>query len=196
MSPLNSRPLNIELALLCYLRQGSLHGYQIHQHLLETGGLGQVWQVKQANLYSLLSKLEEAGFIIGSLEVQHARPNRFIYHLTKAGDEAYLQWLITAVNTPRQMRQGFMAKLYCAMQEGAQFVLTLVENQRLVCQRWLDNQNLLLSTIANDLYNRQIHQYRLGQIQATYNWLQNIKISIIDHDNYKIKSVPCNKEES
>jgi len=196
MSPLNSRPLNIELALLCYLRQGSLHGYQIHLRVLESDGLGQVWHVKQANLYSILNKLEEEGYIIGSLEVQQVRPNRLIYHLTKSGEEAFLRWMIAPVSTPRQIRQSFMAKLYCAMREDAQTVLTLVENQLVVCQRWLDNQNLLLSTTANDLYNRQIHQFRLGQIQATNDWLKSIQSNIKTHDQNEIDSKLNNKEKS
>ena len=63
MSPMVPLPLTIEHALLGYLNQKPMYGYEISQHLANSEGLGAVWRLKQSQLYALLSKLEEKGYI-------------------------------------------------------------------------------------------------------------------------------------
>lgn len=175
MSPMTSRPLTKELALLGYLRSGPLHGYQIHQCLLQPDGPGMVWRLKQAQLYALLGKLEEAGFIQSSLQAQETRPTRRVYQLTAQGQAAYNKWLLSPVNTPRQIRQEFLIKLYFAQQEKDETVSVLVDNQLSVCQSWLDLFRDQLATTPVDSFMHIVCQYRLGQIQATFAWLQQLK---------------------
>src|SRR5438093_383044 len=62
MSPLLRQPLTVEHALLGFLQQQPMHGYEIYQHLAGLAGLGLVWQVKQSHLYALLDKLEADGY--------------------------------------------------------------------------------------------------------------------------------------
>jgi DNA-binding PadR family transcriptional regulator len=111
------RSLTIEHALLGILQQGPLHGYQLHQRLSDPAGLKRVWYVKQAQLYALLWKLEEAGYITSSIQQQETRPPRRVFHLTDSGDEAFKTWLYSPVQRPRQVRQEFQAKL-CLHQGG------------------------------------------------------------------------------
>jgi DNA-binding PadR family transcriptional regulator len=175
MSPMISRPLTIELALLGYLQGGPLHGYQIHQLLQEPGGLGQIWRIKQPQLYALLGKLEEAGLIQGAIQAQEARPARRVYDLTPAGKETYKKWLIAPVNTPRQMRQEFLGKYYFALLDSPQTVIALIEAQLSVCQRWLEWHQEQLSADPRASFSRDVSQYRFGQIQTTLTWLQQLK---------------------
>jgi DNA-binding PadR family transcriptional regulator len=172
---MSSRPLNIELALLGYLHSGPLHGYQIHQRLLEPDGPGLVWQVKQAHLYALLGKLEEAGLIQSALQAQETRPTRRVYRLTKEGQVAFLNWLITPVTTPRQIRQEFLVKLFFARRENEPTIITLIDNQLSVCQRWLDTYQKQLTAAPTGSFSLVVQQYRLGQIQAAWVWLQQLK---------------------
>ena len=171
MSPMTSRPLTIELALLGLLRPGPLHGYQIHQRLLEQNGPGFVWRLKQAQLYALLGKLEEVGFVQSALQAQETRPTRRVYQLTTEGHAAYNKWLISPVNNPRQIRQEFLIKLYFAQLEKEETVSVLVANQLSVCQSWLDLYIAQLATTPVDSFKYIVCQYRLGQIQATFAWL-------------------------
>lgn len=172
MSPMTSRPLTIELALLGYLQQVSLHGYQIHQRLLEPDGLGQVWRLKQAQLYALLEKLEEAGFIQGTLQAQETRPARRVFHLTPTGQEMLQAWLFSPVTRPRQMRQEFQAKLYFAQIQGHAACARLIAVQRQACQKWLAEQKISAQQeSASGAYVWLVDQYRVGQIQAMLDWL-------------------------
>ena len=58
MSPMVRRPPGIELVLLGFLREGPMHGYQIFQMFSEPNSLKLVWELKQSQLYALLTKLE------------------------------------------------------------------------------------------------------------------------------------------
>jgi DNA-binding PadR family transcriptional regulator len=174
MSPKTSNPLTVELALLGYLSPGPLHGYQIYQRLHAPDGPGLVWRLKQAQLYAILGKLEEIGFVRSRLQPQEKRPTRHVYQLTSEGRDALDAWLVTPVNTPRQVRQEFMLKLYFARRENEQLAATLVASQVSVCERWLEAQAEEYNSAHPGSFNRAVYQYRLGQIQAALTWLQQL----------------------
>lgn len=180
MSPMISRPLGIELALLGYLQRQPLHGYEIHQRLIEPEGLGRIWWMKQAYLYALLGKLEEAGYITASIQPQVARPARRMFRLTVKGVEAFENWLAAPVERPRQMRQEFQVKLYFAQLEGAEVCARLIDEQRRMCHQWLAEQ---LSAAEQDR-DQKVHlwlvdRYREGQIQAMLNWLDVVQEKLV-----------------
>ena len=138
MSPMVRRPPGMELALLGFLRQGPVHGYQLHQLVTDPNGLGPIWRLKQSQLYALLSKLEQNGFIRGEVEAQEpTRPPRKIYHLTASGMAAYKKWLQSPVRAHHLMRQEFMAKLYFALLEGGNQARALIDKQHAACKKWL-----------------------------------------------------------
>lgn len=170
MSPMIRRPPGMEFALLGFLRQGPVHGYQLHQQVCGPDGLGPIWHVKQSRLYALLLKLEQDGYIRGEIEPQEpARPPRKIYQLTPAGRAAYENWLRSPVDAHHRMRQEFMAKIYFARQEGHERVNALVDAQRAVCQKWLES--LSAEPVDPTSFKWLLRQYRIGQIKADLAWL-------------------------
>lgn len=171
MSPMTSRPLAIELALLGYLRRGPLHGYQLHQRLLEPDGLGRVWVMKQAHLYAILDKLEAAGYITASIQPQETRPARRVFQLTKAGQAIFQTWISSPVGRPRDMRQEFQAKLYFAQLEGPETTAQLIDAQRQACLKWITSHSALTRQANTSAFPRLIDQYRIGQIQSMIDWL-------------------------
>jgi PadR family transcriptional regulator, regulatory protein AphA len=176
MSPMVRRPPGIELTLLGFLQQGSKHGYQIHQMLSDPAGLGPIWQLKQSQLYALLTKLEMDGYMAGVLEAQTgAHPPRRMFQLTPLGRSAYQDWITSPVNAPRLMRQEFMAKLYFAQRENKDAVRKLIEKQQIVCQNWVAEFNRQLSASEPESFRWNMFQYRVGQIEAMMGWLETIK---------------------
>jgi DNA-binding PadR family transcriptional regulator len=173
------RPLTLELGLLGYLQQGPLHGYQIYQLISDPSGLNLVWKLKQAHLYSSLVRLDEAGYIAGSIQQQETRPARRVYRLTGKGEAALQEWLSSPVNTPRQMRQEFQIKVYFARVAGNESLGSLVHQQRAVCQQWLDAQ-LALAAQSEGLnsFTHAVYQYRAGQIRATLTWLDALETDL------------------
>jgi len=76
MKKMARRSITIEFALLGFLQEGPLHGYQLHQQLNDPHTLGRVWRVKQARVYALLDQLERDGYITSSIQQQDAYPTR------------------------------------------------------------------------------------------------------------------------
>jgi DNA-binding PadR family transcriptional regulator len=167
-------PLTTELALLGFLYEKPMYGYEIHKRMSDPSGLGQVWQVKQSQLYALIGKLEKDGFISSELQIQEARPSRKVFRLTPTGIQVFLDWLHNPVEHGRDMRLEFLVKLYFIQNEGEAVVNQLIQKQREVCQNWLnyqDNQSQLVQGAPN--YEWYVRQFRRGQIQAMLTWLDH-----------------------
>lgn len=176
MSPMISRPPEMELALLGLLSNGPVHGYQLHQEVTDPNGLGLIWQVKQSQLYALLAKLEKAGYIHGEIEPQEpARPPRKIFQLTESGKIAYQKWLKSPVTAHHRLRQDFMAKLFFTLQEGGKPVQELIALQKAACQKWL--KSVSAEKVDPASFRYFIKVYRIGQINADLNWLDEISQS-------------------
>ncbi len=172
MSPLLRQPLTVEHALLGFLRERPMHGYEIHQRLAGLAGLGLVWQVKQSHLYAMLDKLESDGYIAGREQVQDTRPPRRIFRLTGAGRKAFQGWLSRPVSHGREIRLEFMAKLFFARREGPRTVSKLIHRQRKECAEW--RAKLLAeagATAGRGSYEWLVYQFRIGQVESMMNWL-------------------------
>ena len=174
MCPMMRRPPGMEMALLGFLWEKPQHGYQLHRLVSDPLGLGAVWNIKQSQLYALLTKLEKDGLVEGKLEFQEeARPPRRTYRLTRSGRAAYQSWLKKPVQMPRFMRQEFMAKYYFANQEGKARAAELIRSQKAVCLKWLEKLNFPDKKLS--AFNQNIYRYRSGQIQATLAWLVSLQ---------------------
>ena len=164
--------LTVEYALLGFVYEQPTHGYAIYQQLSDPPGLWQVWRMKQSQLYALLTKLEDEGYLVTTLQPQAARPPRKIYSLTAVGRTTFEQWLVTAVTHGRQMRLEFLAKLYFAYRQGPAIVQPLLEQQIRACRRWLaEAQTQPTTTQAADPFADAVYQFRLTQIESFLTWL-------------------------
>ncbi|GIK57437.1 MAG: PadR family transcriptional regulator [Chloroflexi bacterium] len=165
-------PLTVEYALLGFLYQQPRHGYEIHQQLLSSAGVGLIWRVKQSQVYTLLNKLEQNGYVTAVTETGDAYPPRKILHLTPSGETAFFNWLQTPVPQAHKVRQEFMAKLYFAVQIGTPAAMTLITSQRQKCQAWLALSEEQAATFsAEQRFEWLLYQFRRGQIEAMLQWL-------------------------
>jgi DNA-binding PadR family transcriptional regulator len=172
MSPMIKLPLTLEHALLGFLRERPMHAYEIHQHLLQNEALGRVWRLKQSQLYALLARLEEAGYIEASIEPQGNRPPRRVLHLTPPGAEAFQHWLRDPVAHGRDFRQEFLAKLFFAQRDSPASSQALVADQRTACQHWLAELQTQVEQLGDARsYDWLVLQFRISTIQAFTDWL-------------------------
>ncbi|MFN8470722.1 MAG: PadR family transcriptional regulator [Anaerolineae bacterium] len=172
MSPMVRQPLTTEHALLGFLRDGPMHGYQLYQHLTAAQDLGLVWRLKEPQLYRLLSRLEEAGYIEAVHSPQTSRPARRLLYLTDAGRAAFDTWVRAPVPHGRDLRLEFLAKLYFARQLGPNVVDSLISAQRamlLASRDELADQAERIRSVRP--FDWLVLEFRLGQIRAMLDWL-------------------------
>lgn len=172
-------PLTIEFALLGLIRQQPMHPYEVYQRLCTDPALGDIWRIKQANLYALLRRLEEEGFLVAFTETPGNRPPRRVLSLTMHGHEVFSRWMRTPVTRGRDVRLEFLAKLYFAHQEGTDAVQVLLAHQRRACQQLLDTLDQKVRALPHDQsYRRLVTQFRRGQIQAMLAWLETCRAEL------------------
>lgn len=172
MSPMVSSPLTLEHALLGFLRNQPMHAYEIHQKLSQLNDLGRVWRLKQSQVYALLGRLEEAGYISTTTEVQGARPPRKMMTLTPSGQAAFEHWQSTPVTHGRDFRLEFLAKLYFADESGPETVTRLISEQNSTSQGWLADLRTQAEAVPpTRRYDWLVLQFRINQIEAILTWL-------------------------
>ena len=163
--------LTVEHALLGFLYERPTHGYEIYQKLSEPEGLWQVWRLKQAQLYALLAKLEDNGYILADLQPQAARPPRKTYTLTDKGRAAFLRWLHSPVGRGRQMRIEFLAKLYFACRQGPAAADALLAQQTAACEQWLAQLRRQPPAAQQEMFAYAVQQFRVDQVESCLTWL-------------------------
>ncbi len=172
MSPMIRLPLTTELALLGFLYEQPMYGYEIHQQMSDPSGLGQVWNLKQSQLYALMSKLEEEGYLSAEIQAQEARPPRKVFHLTESGTRVFEDWLHSPVEHSRDMRLEFMVKLYFLQKEGSAAVSQVMQKQREVVLSWLSYQEEHANPPQTPpTYEWYVRQFRTEQNRAFLAWL-------------------------
>lgn len=163
---------SLELALLGFVYGEPRHGYDIYRELSDPEGLRAVWRIKQSQLYALLARLEETGYLTSTLMPQGGRPPRKVFRLTPEGEAAYQDWIRRPVEHGRQFRLEFLTKLFFARREGSAIVETLIDRQRSACQVWLEEQRGLMDEAsAARPFLHLVHRYRAGQVEAMLGWL-------------------------
>jgi DNA-binding PadR family transcriptional regulator len=175
-----SSPLTLEHALLGFVRHQPMHAYEIHQKLAQSTDLGRVWHLKQSHLYALLGRLEEAGYLETSTEIQGARPPRKMLSLTAAGRAAFERWLVTPVGHGRDFRLEFLAKLYFARESGSETVQRLIAAQQTVSCSWLADLQAQADALSADRgYDRLVLEFRIQQIEAILTWLETCATTLV-----------------
>ena len=167
--------LTVEHALLGFIYERPAHGYEIYQQLSAPDGLWQVWRLKQAQLYALLAKLEDNGYILADLQPQAARPPRKIYTLTDKGRTAFLRWLLTPVARGRQMRIEFLSKLYFACRQGPTVADALLAQQTAACEQWLAHLRRQPPAAPQELFVYAVQQFRIDQVESFLAWLADCR---------------------
>src|SRR6476660_9161950 len=97
-----------ELTVLCTLREGAMHPYEI-QRLLRERHKDELLVLKRGSLYHAINRLLLAG-LIETVSTGRAgrRPERTTYRITDEGERHLLQWLRQMVAVPRREASDFM----------------------------------------------------------------------------------------
>jgi len=174
--PRQQSPLSIEYVLLGFIDQHPIHGYDLFKKISQFDAISLVWHIKQSQLYALLDRLEEEGLISSSMIQGESHPNRKEYSLTSVGAQTFYAWRSSPVEHGREIRLELLAKVFFALQASPDEVIELFESQKEKCFEWLqESQNSLLTLTEAQMYERIVFQYRIAQIEATIQWLEQAR---------------------
>jgi DNA-binding PadR family transcriptional regulator len=177
--PKKSSAHTLEYILLGLIRDQPDHGYALYERLKKSNELSLIWQTKRSKLYYLLDKLESDGLLTSEVNRQGPYPDRNVYQITPQGIELLENWIHAPVLSTRYVRLAFLSKLFFAMQENRTQAEDLIAKQVSVCQDWLENLQRQNADLSNeDFIATQVFNFRIGQIHAMLDWLNNCRDSI------------------
>lgn len=103
--------MSLRYALLAILRVGPLSGYDLQKQFSQS--VGHVWHAPDSQIYPELRKMETDGLVEGEEQTRGERGTRRVYHVTDAGEQAFLEWMASPldyqrVRDPAHLRAAYL----------------------------------------------------------------------------------------
>ncbi len=173
--------MSVRHALLGLLAQRSRHGYELRAAFEALVGGEQNWDVKPAQIYTTLDRLEEAQLVMPQAVEQSGGPEKRIYGITTAGQAELDDWLASPTE-PEHQRDEFFLKLMLALViEGAQ-PRKVIQTQRAALYQALHaitlqrNRADPKTALAQILYLDKVVMH----LEADLRWLDMIEARLDD----------------
>jgi DNA-binding PadR family transcriptional regulator len=118
------------------LEQHPRHGYELRAVFEAVAGGKENWDVKPAQVYTTLTRLEKSGLVAEQSIEQDAGPEKRIYAITSEGHAALQEWFAEGTR-PEHQRDEFFLKLMLALVSGVADPYRLIHTQRAFLYREL-----------------------------------------------------------
>lgn len=140
--------MSVRYAILGLLTQKPRHGYELRAAFEAVVGGDANWNVKPAQIYTTLERLEEAGLVERTSDLGEGNePSRRIYAVTQAGHQSLQEWFANGV-TPEHQHDEFFIKLMVALASGEADPARIIQTQRVHLY-----QELHAATALRDSYD-------------------------------------------
>jgi len=165
--------MSVRYAILGLLAQKPRHGYELRSAFEAVVGGDANWEVKPAQIYTTLERLEESGLVECSSDLGEGdEPSRRVYALTELGHAALKGWFAQGV-TPDHQRDEFFVKLMTALVSGEGKLDRIIQTQRAHLF-----QDLHAATSLRDSYNPRAEMAKIllldkavMHLEADLRWL-------------------------
>ncbi len=121
--------MSVRNAILGLLAQRPRHGYDLRASFEALIGGAQNWEVKPAQIYTTLARLEDGGLVRQTAVVQDGGPEKRIYDITEAGRIELDCWFNGPVAGEPQ-RDEFYLKLMLSIDDEAADPFRVIQVQR------------------------------------------------------------------
>jgi len=121
--------MSVRHAVLGLLAQRPRHGYELRAAFQALVGGEENWDVKPAQIYTTLARLERSGFVAEDSVEQDAGPEKRIYTITLAGHKILAKWFARGVE-PGHQQDEFFLKLMIGLVSGVTDPYHLIQTQR------------------------------------------------------------------
>lgn len=128
--------MSVRYGLLGLLAQEPRHGYELHSAFVALMGGRENWDVKAAQVYSTLARLQESGLIAEVAVEQEGGPEKHILAITAAGQRELEEWFATPA-LDENLHDEVFVKLILGLALGDGFAQKAVQAQRAALYREL-----------------------------------------------------------
>jgi DNA-binding PadR family transcriptional regulator len=127
--------MTVRHAILGLLAHHSRHGYDIRAAFLALVGGEKNWDVKPAQIYTTLARLEESGLVKKGGLTRDGGPEKRMFSLTPAGEAELTAWFESGVKEEPQ-RDEFFVKLMLSMSLKGRNTRQVIQTQR---RKWFQD---------------------------------------------------------
>lgn len=171
--------MSVRNAILGLLAQKPRHGYELHAAFSAVVGGGN-WDVKPAQIYTTLERLEESGLVQTKSDLGEGRePSRRIYAITRDGLDTLKNWFADGIPTEHQ-RDEFFVKLMIGLVSGEADPTRIIQIQRSKLYQELHD-----ATTQRDGYDPHLEMAQIllldkaiMHLEADLRWLDMIEMRI------------------
>lgn len=121
--------MTVRNAILGLLAQSPRHGYELRAAFEALAGGEDLWDVKPAQVYTTLARLEEGGLVQQEDAAHNGSADKRVYAITPLGQAELLDWLTSGVDAPYQ-RDEFYIKLMLSLASGLVDPYQVIQVQR------------------------------------------------------------------
>jgi DNA-binding PadR family transcriptional regulator len=168
--------MTVRNALLGLLSQRPRHGYELHAAFEAIVGGEQSWDLKPAQVYTTLTRLQEAGLVQVDGQEQEGGPEKRIYSITPAGKDELCAWFATPVDAGHQ-RDEFFVKLMLSLATSEADPRKVMQVQR--ASLYQDLHALTAQRSHTDPKQALAHILLLDQaimhVEADLRWLEMVE---------------------
>jgi DNA-binding PadR family transcriptional regulator len=142
--------MSVRYAILGLLAQKPRHGYELRVAFEAVVGGDENWEVKPAQIYTTLERLEEADLVERASDLGEGdEPSRRVYAVTRSGRDALAEWFASGV-APEHQRDEFFVKLMIGLTSGEANPRKVIQTQRSYLY-----QELHSATALRDSYDKK-----------------------------------------
>ncbi|MHC1781350.1 MAG: helix-turn-helix transcriptional regulator [Anaerolineaceae bacterium] len=122
--------MSVRHAILGLISQKPRYGYETRAAFETLVGGDSNWEVKPAQIYTTLERLEEAGLVERSSDLgEGEEPSRRMYRITPRGEDMLNEWFSCGV-VPEHQRDEFYIKVIIGLVSGRADPQRLIQTQR------------------------------------------------------------------
>ncbi len=121
--------MSVRNAILGLLAQRPRHGYELHAAFEAVIGGEKNWDVKPAQIYTTLTRLQESGLVMPEAVEQDGGPEKRIYAITDSGRAELESWFTSGVALDHH-RDEFFIKLMLSLVVGETTPYQVIRWQR------------------------------------------------------------------
>jgi DNA-binding PadR family transcriptional regulator len=173
--------MSVRYALLGLLAQRPRHGYELHAAFEAVVGGERNWDVKPAQIYTTLARLQDGGLVSQEAVEQGSGPEKRIYALTATGREELDHWFDSGVDRDHQ-RDEFFVKLMLSLAMPEINPRRVIQNQRLRLFKDLHGHTSTRAHLDPKTGLAQILLYdkAIMHLEADLRWLDMVEARLED----------------
>ncbi len=164
--------MSVRYAILGLLAQRPRHGYELKSAFEALAGGAESWDVKPAQVYTTLERLEEAQLVAQETVAQEAGPEKRIYSLTEQGQQALQEWFKSGIAVEHQRDEFFIKLMICLASEQGD-PRQVIQTQRVALYQELHNATRQRDSLDPKVTLAQIllQDKAIMHLEADLRWL-------------------------